>query len=162
MASCWRPFSTHLLRVPNIPASRASVNRRRAKELPGAEGGIHPVDLSQSSGWGGGDASGDRSTPVPAAAQEEGLDEDVAIAVQDLLHVSPLELRAMILDQGIGLQDVGADLAAEVNVLLRPLLRGPLLVPLAPLQLVQAGPENLHGHVAVAVLGALVLARSND
>src|SRR2546422_2033318 len=98
----------------------------------------------------------------PAAAQEIGLDEGVDVAVQDILDITSLEARSVVLHQGVRLQDVRADLAAEVDILLGPLFHCTLLVTLSPLEIVQAGPEGFHGHVAVAVLRALVLAGGHD
>ena len=51
------------------------------------------------------------------AHAEIGIDETVDIAVQDRAGVRGLLLGAGVLDQGVGLQDVGADLAAPGNVL---------------------------------------------
>ncbi len=68
----------------------------------------------------------------------------------------------MVLDHLVRVHDVGADLAAERDVLLGRLHRvqlGPLLLPL---QIVEAGLQHLHGHVAVADLAALVLAGDHD
>src|SRR2546425_8121473 len=85
-------------------------------------------------------SAGRRGRGVPAAGEEVGLDEVVDVAVQDLLDVPPLGTGAMVLHERVGLQDVGADLTAKIDVLLGTLLGLALLVALAKLQVVQAGP----------------------
>src|SRR2546427_353155 len=95
---------------------------------------------------------------LPASGKKVGADEGVEVAVEDALDISALHGGAVILHEGVGLQDVGANLTAEVDLLLRTLLRLPFLIAPASLQIVQAGPQDLHRHVTIAVLRALVLA----
>src|SRR5258708_5327903 len=93
---------------------------------------------------------------------EGGLDEAVQVPVQPPRHVPHLEFRPVVLDHLVRVHDVGADLAAEGDVLLGRRHRvqlGPLLLPL---QIVEAGLQHLQGHVAVADLAALVLAGDDD
>src|SRR2546426_9636263 len=64
----------------------------------------------------------------------------------------------MVLHQPVGLKRVGADLAAEAALRLS-LVELPSLFPaLGELVLVQTRAKDLHGHLAVFVLAALVLA----
>ena len=64
----------------------------------------------------------------------------------------------MVLHQLVGLKRVGADLAAEADLRLS-LVELPSLFPaLGELMLVQTRAKDLHGHLAVFVLAALVLA----
>src|SRR5436190_20288753 len=48
-------------------------------------------------------------------AGERRLDERLDIAVQDPLHVSDLDACPVVLHEGVGMQDVAADLAAPVG-----------------------------------------------
>ncbi len=52
--------------------------------------------------------------PVPAV-QQVGADEGVNIAIENLLNVAALDLGAMVLDELVGLQGVGANLAAKTD-----------------------------------------------
>ena len=78
------------------------------------------------------------------------------------VHVADLHLGAVVLHQLIGLQHVAADLAAEGDVLLGAADLIELGLLLFQLQVVEPGPQHLHGHVAVLVLRPLVLARDHD
>src|SRR6266850_6769967 len=142
--------------APPKSISAMTWRTRRIQALsPGPVTGQDRVHLDpRSVALSAGRAAG-RCTRTPAAAQEEGPDERIQVAVQNALRVAALEPGAMVLDEGVRLQDVGADLAAEIDVLLRPLLHRALLVTLAALHVVQARPEDFHGHVAVPVLRSL-------
>jgi hypothetical protein len=59
-------------------------------------------------------------------------------------------------------QDVRADLRAEVDVLRLALLTGDLLAAAALLQLDEAGAQHVHRRLLVGALGALVLALDDD
>src|SRR5262245_28799560 len=62
---------------------------------------------------------GNRFTERSARAlHQKGLDEHVDVAVENAVHVAHLLLRAVILDQLIGMQHVTANLAAERDLLL--------------------------------------------
>src|SRR5579863_1922252 len=50
-----------------------------------------------------------------AAVQQVGTDEGVNIAVEDLLNVAALDLGAMVLNELVRLQGVGANLAAKTD-----------------------------------------------
>src|SRR3990167_9086097 len=90
------------------------------------------------------------------------FDEDVYIPVENPIDVPDLLLRAVILDELIGMQDVAADLVAEGEVLLlaAELIQPGLLFP--DFQIVQPRFEDLHRRVAVPVLGPLVLRGYDD
>jgi hypothetical protein len=64
----------------------------------------------------------------------------------------------MVLYQPVRVQDVGANLAAEVNVGLGSLKLIRNLPPPAQFQFVKARAEHLHRHFSIAVLRAFVLA----
>ena len=98
----------------------------------------------------------------PAVAQQLGADEAVEVAVEHALGVAHLEVRAVVLDHRVRVQDVGADLRAEVDVLRLAPLGGDLLAALALLALEQLGAQHLHRRVLVGRLRALVLALHDD
>src|ERR1043165_3053548 len=99
---------------------------------------------------------------LAGALREVGVDELGEIAVEHALHVADFVSGPQVLDQLIRLQHVRADLAAEGDVLLLPLDALLLLLPLLDLDLVEPRAQQLHGHVAVLVLAALVLAGHDD
>src|SRR5712691_6131 len=78
---------------------------------------------------------------IPASPQKITADETVKVTVQHTRDIAPLDRRAVILHQGVGLQNVGADLTAKIDLLLRSLLHLPLLIPLATLELVKPRPQ---------------------
>src|SRR6185437_12417898 len=92
----------------------------------------------------------------PAALQ------GVEVAIQDAVDVADLELGAGVFAHLIGLEHIAADLAAEINVELAvfDLAGGSAL--LLELVLVEARTQDLHRHVLVLVLRALVLALHHD
>jgi hypothetical protein len=51
-----------------------------------------------------------------APIEKVGVDERVEVAIEDFLDVAALEFGAVVFDQLVGLQDVGADLAAEADL----------------------------------------------
>ena len=73
-----------------------------------------------------------------------------------------LEGGAVVLDHRVRVQDVGADLRAEVDVLRLAALGGDLLAALGLLALQQLGAQHLHRGVLVGRLRALVLALHDD
>ena len=52
------------------------------------------------------------------AMHQVGADEGVEVAVEHAVHVADFELGAVVLDEPVGLQGVGADLVAEADVAL--------------------------------------------
>ena len=68
----------------------------------------------------------------------------------------------MVVDHGVGLEDVGTDLAAPGNLRLRGLERRPRLLLLGGGPLEERGLEHLHRRRAVLVLRALLLAGDDD
>ena len=86
----------------------------------------------------------------------------VGLAVEDLVRVAGLEPGAVVLDHPVRVEHVGSDLASPLDRFLvadELLLLGP---PLVQRPLVEAGAQDLHRHVAVAPLAALVLAGHDD
>src|SRR5439155_18650624 len=85
------------------------------------------------------------------------VDERIEVAVEHPLDVADLDLRSMIVYQSVGVKDVRADLASEVDLLLRA---GDRFAPDALLLFImeeQTRAQDAHGVVAVAVLAALGL-----
>ncbi len=72
------------------------------------------------------------------AQQQVRAHERVEVAVEHALHVAGLVARAQVLDERVGVQDVGADLRAEVDVLRLALLARDLRLALALLALERA------------------------
>ena len=93
---------------------------------------------------------------------EVGVDEAVEVAVHDRLNVAGLIVRARILDELVGHEDIGADLASPFDLELHALEVADLLRVLLDLQLHELGFEHLHGVVAVLELAALRLAGGDD
>src|ERR671916_607083 len=93
---------------------------------------------------------------------QEGVDEVVKLAVQDPVHVRGLLVRAVVLGQLVGVEDVGADLAPPLVVGLLPALGGDLPLALLPLELEEPRLEDAHSDLPVLVLAALVLALGHD
>ena len=86
------------------------------------------------------------------------LDEIVDVAVHDGLHIAGLVGCAVILDQFVGMEDVGANLASKIDALLRALYRFEPLVLLVFEVLVHPGGEHFQSHRFILELRALVLA----
>src|SRR5437867_11915743 len=90
------------------------------------------------------------------------LDEGIDLAVEHGLGAAHLEPRAHVLDQRVRLQDVVADLGAELG---RQHLAADLLEVLGRLLLLaleQPRLEHLHSHLPILHLRALVLASDDD
>src|SRR5207244_8020019 len=95
-------------------------------------------------------------------AQQPGAREPVEVAVEDRGGVADLVVGPVVLDHRVGVQDVRADLRAEVDVLRLALLARDLLGPLALGALGELGAEHRHRRLAVLGLRALVLALHHD
>src|SRR5262245_45857720 len=96
------------------------------------------------------------------ALGERGFHEPIERPIQDLRRVGALDTGPEVLDQLIGLQDIGPDLVAPADVgLSRRLCRGGRLA-LLQLKLVQAGAKHFPRRGAILVLRALALALDND
>jgi hypothetical protein len=93
-----------------------------------------------------------------ATAAADSADETVEIPVQDRGGVSGFVVGPVVLDLGVGLQDVGPDLAAPGDLHLLGLDGVAFLLPLLHDLHVELGPQHGHGRFAIAVLAALVLA----
>ena len=50
--------------------------------------------------------------------REEGADKHIDVAIHDSLDIARLDIRAVVLDHRVRLEDVGADLAAPFDLLL--------------------------------------------
>src|SRR5712691_6521323 len=99
---------------------------------------------------------------LPRPIRQIRFHESTEIAIEDARRVAHFVAGAEVFDELVRLEDVRADLRAEGDVLLLPLQLLLLLLPFLDLDLVEAGAEKAHGHVAVLVLAALVLARHDD
>src|SRR3954447_19089261 len=95
-------------------------------------------------------------------AQQLGPDELVEVAVEHGVDVADLVAGAQVLDDLVRVQDVVADLRAEVDVLRLALLARDLLLALALQLLGQLRAPHPHRRLAVLRLRALVLALHND
>src|SRR5215211_272758 len=93
---------------------------------------------------------------------EPGADEAVQVAVEHAVGAADLEVRAVVLDHRVRVQDVGADLRAEVDILRLAALARDLLLALALLELDQPRAQHRHRGRAVRRLRALVLALRDD
>src|SRR3990172_3923531 len=90
------------------------------------------------------------------------IDEFVEIAIEHPLNVADLDTGAEILDHLVGLEDIGANLAAPSRLsLVTPdqIHVGKLLAPGA---LGEPGREQCHGPIPVLQLGTLRLARHHE
>ena len=77
--------------------------------------------------------------------EQVGAHEVVEVAVEHALDVAHLDAGAQVLDLRVGVQDVGADLRAEVHVLRLAALAGDLLAALALLLLGELRAQHGHG-----------------
>ena len=90
------------------------------------------------------------------------VDEAVEVAVHDSVHVAGLVVGAVVLDHGVGHEDVGADLVAPCDLVLDALDVVDLVHMLLLGDLVELCLQHLHGVVAVLELAALGLAADHD
>src|SRR5438094_2604356 len=90
------------------------------------------------------------------------MNELVEVAVENCLRIAGFVPGAVILDELVGLEDVAADLAAEVGLLGSAALAGQLLLAFFLLELGQAGLEDPQRRLLIGGLGALVLALDDD
>ena len=96
------------------------------------------------------------------ARHQVGVHEAVEVAVEHAVGVADLEVGAVVLDHRVRVQDVGADLRAEVDVLRLAALARDLLLAPALLGLDQLRAQHRHRGRAVRGLRALVLALDDD
>ena len=89
-------------------------------------------------------------------------DEGFEIAVEDLVHVANFDTGTEVLGHAVGLQDVAADLRAELDVELGVFELAADLFLLVELVLVEARAEEFHRLLFVLVLGALVLTAGDE
>ena len=99
---------------------------------------------------------------LPPNRFEVRLDELVEVAVHHPLHVADLQLGAVVVDHGVRLEDVGADLVAPGVVGLGGLDLGPRRLLLLQLPLVERGPQHLHRGRLVLALAPLLLAGDDE
>src|SRR5579859_7395249 len=172
-ASVAAPWKPTMITAPTSSASVSPPGPSRAARLAIGDGeaaGEGEADGGRLAG----PPQATRSSPTRTAAAvlgialrqlpaQPGLDEDVDVAILEHgLHVADLDAGPHVLDQRVGLQGVVADLGAELGrqhlaFQVVDLLRGQHLLALE-----EAGPEHLHGDLAVLDLGALVLAGDDD
>src|SRR5882757_3226049 len=105
---------------------------------------------------------GDFELALGLFGHEVGADEGGEVAVEDPVDVADAEFGAVVLDEAIGLHDVGTDLAAERDVELRFVEPVGFVAALLNFQVVEFRAQHLHGHFAVLVLAALHLAGHDD
>src|SRR3954471_19509264 len=86
---------------------------------------------------------------VTGGAQQLRAHEAVEVAVEDRGRVADLVVGPVVLDHRVGVQDVGADLRAEVDVLSLALLARDLLLALALPALGELGAQHPHRRLAV-------------
>ena len=95
-------------------------------------------------------------------SQQVRPDESVEIPVKHAVDITHLVIGAVILDHRVRVQDVGADLGAEVDVLRLSLFPRDLLAALALLEFHQLRAQHRHRLGLVGGLRALVLALDDD
>src|SRR4051794_14398335 len=116
-----------------------------------------------SSGTGGTGAMTPSSRLLRLGLLGEGrADEAVEVAVEHAPGGAELEVGPVVLDHGVRVQDVGADLRPEVHVERLAARLGDLLAAAALLELDELGAEHGHRGRAVGRLRALVLALNHD
>src|SRR3954447_10797390 len=90
------------------------------------------------------------------------VDKGVEVAVEHPVHVRRLLAGAVVFYQLVGMKHVRPDLGAPLDLRLLTALRRYLLLPPLALQFEEPRPQYPHGHLAVLVLAALVLALGHD
>src|SRR5688500_11724942 len=90
------------------------------------------------------------------------VDEGIEVTVEDPVHVRRFLAGAMVLYELVRVEYVRPDLGTPLDIRLLPALGGDLLLSLLALELEEPGLEYPHGHLAVLVLAALVLALCHD
>ena len=93
---------------------------------------------------------------------EISVDEAVYVAVHNGVDVAVFKACAVILGEGVGHEDIGADLAAPANLFLVALDILYLVEMLALFYLEELRFEHPHGDLAVLMLAALDLAGDDD
>ena len=93
---------------------------------------------------------------------EPGFDEAVEVAVEDGIGLAGFGVGAVVLDHGVGLEDVGADLVAPGDFAFFAVEFFHFAAFFVLLEFVEFGAEDFHGLVAVGELAALGLAGDDD
>src|SRR6185437_2129951 len=99
--------------------------------------------------------------PFPAQTQKSS-NEHVEIPVQYAIHIAGFDAGAQVFDHAIGLQDIRANLGAEVNLELGVFNFFSDRALLFELVFVEARTQHLHRLLTVLVLRALILAGDDD
>src|SRR5262249_4110514 len=143
-------------RGPGEPGRSGGSEYVESSDLPDLPGLPGPLDLVNVVVW--------RRLPERAAPalHQIALDEDLDVAVEHTVDVADLFLGAVVLHHLIGVQDVAADLTAEVDVFLDAADLVELRLVLFHLHVVEPRFQHAHRRVAVAVLRALVLTRDDQ
>src|SRR5438445_12665049 len=115
--------------IPGACACRASRTAPISACQRGKYSALTPhVDTGSPPALGG--SSLGRLTLAAGVEAEEGFHEVVQVAVEHRLDVAHLETGAMVLDEGVRMEHIAADLAAPLVRLVRALQLLPLLGPL--------------------------------
>ena len=99
---------------------------------------------------------------IGGCAGEVGVDEAIEVAVHDGIDVRGLKARARVFDEGVGHEDVVADLTAPLDLELRALDVGDLVQMLALLDFNQLRAEHAHAGLLVLELVTLRLAGDDN
>src|SRR4051812_40724460 len=81
------------------------------------------------------------------AAFEVSVDQVVQVTVEDPVHICRLRLGAVVFYHLVGVEDVGADLAAPLNVCPLAFQGGELLLTFLPFEFEEARPQDPHRHL---------------
>ena len=91
-----------------------------------------------------------------------GIDKAVNVAVHNSLDISGFKAGAVILNKGVGHENIGANLAAPCDFFLYALDVLDFLKMLAFLDFNKLGAEHIHTNLTVLVLGTLNLRADNN
>ena len=91
-----------------------------------------------------------------------GMDEEIEIPVHHSGDIACLRIRPVIFDHGVGMKDIGANLAPKsvLNIRRRQFVEF-LLLP-HQFELIQFSAQDAHGRLAILKLAAFILARHDD
>ena len=90
------------------------------------------------------------------------MNECIQVSIHHSLDVAVFHIRAVVLHKRVGLEHIGADLAAPFDLFHFALDLRHLFHPLAFLELEEFTAQDAHGHLLVLQLAALVLALYHD